>query len=61
MENIVVLFRYSMEKKMTHDSFCIDSSGNVESKKLRNFVYTTNFENKNIRRRGEKWWQGSIL
>ena len=26
---------------MSPDSFCIDSSGNVESEKLRNFVYTT--------------------
>ena len=34
---------------MSHDSFCIGSSGYVESEKLRNLVYTTNCsDNKNI-------------
>ena len=41
-------FQIFKGKKMSHDSFCIDSSGNVESQKLRNFVYKTNSGNKNI-------------
>ena len=41
---------------MSHDSFCIDSSGNVESEKLRNFVYTTKLWQQKYFRRREKWW-----